>query len=34
MTALTTLISFVSFIGCVFLAGFSLGIVVERVRSR
>jgi hypothetical protein len=32
VTTLATLIS-VAFVACVFLAGLSLGIVVERVRS-
>jgi hypothetical protein len=33
MTALATLVS-VAFLACVFAAGLSLGIVVERLRSR
>ena len=33
MTTIATLIS-VAFVGCVFLAGLSLGVVVERVREQ
>jgi hypothetical protein len=33
VTTLATLVS-VAFVGCVFAAGLSLGIVVERVRGR